>query len=88
MATYKVDNRYFYQGLEYLNETTLLSSEGWWGSSNLALLAVDDTLRQVNRVWKQEINPSYFGEGATEFRGKVYQLTWQSNVVVVYTVQD
>ena len=46
LNTYKVDGRYFYQGLEFVdgtNETKLLMSEGWWGTSNLAILDVDNT---------------------------------------------
>jgi len=38
VETYGVDGRYFYQGLEFLNETSLLVSEGWWSSSNLAVM--------------------------------------------------
>lgn len=41
VETYAVDGRYFYQGLEWLNETTLLVGEGWWGSSNLALMTLE-----------------------------------------------
>ena len=83
-----MDNRYFYQGLEFLNQTTLLSSEGWYGKSNLALLSINEMTKRITRYWKNDINPSYFGEGATAFKGKIYQLTWQNNVVIVYSISD
>ena len=30
---------------------------------------------------------SYFGEGITIFGGRLYQLTWQNNVALVYDVE-
>lgn len=43
LNTYSVDNRYFYQGLEYIDETHLLMSEGWYGTSALAILDIDNS---------------------------------------------
>jgi glutamine cyclotransferase len=45
--TYKINNRYFFQGLEFIEQENsnkdlnLLYSEGWYGSSSLGVLKIN-----------------------------------------------
>ncbi|TNV76972.1 hypothetical protein FGO68_gene15201 [Halteria grandinella] len=93
VKTYRVDDRYFYQGLEFVQGSTnqLLMGEGWWGKSNLALMEIDEEAKSISRVASYPINSAYFGEGVTYFPAdsRIYQLTWKDGVLVVYeNLQD
>ena len=77
--TYPHDPSAFTEGLVYTGGT-LYESTGLYGSS---------TLRQVDlrtgTVLRSVALPSqYFGEGATLFQGKIFQLTYQSQTAFVY----
>ena len=82
---YEVLNRYphdtsaFTEGLEYVGGA-LYESTGLYGSSTLRQvdLRTGTVLRSVS------LASQYFGEGATVFGGKIYQLTWQSQTAFVY----
>lgn len=75
LTTYTVDNRYFYQGLEFIDGTdSLLMGEGWYGTSALAVMDLDEASHTIKRVANYPIKSSYFGEGCTYYPvdGKVY----------------
>ena len=82
---YEVVNRFphdtsaFTEGLVYTGGA-LFESTGLYGSS---------TLRQVDLhtgavVRSLTLASQYFGEGATLFQGKIFQLTWQQQTAFVY----
>ena len=82
---YEVLNRYahdaaaFTEGLVYTG-SALYESTGLYGASTLRQvdLRTGSVLRAVN------VGSQYFGEGATIFQGKIFQLTWQSQTAFVY----
>ena len=82
---YEVLNRYphdtsaFTEGLVY-SGGALYESTGLYGSSTLRQvdLRTGTVLRSVS------LASQYFGEGATLFQGKIFQLTWQSQTAFVY----
>jgi len=82
---YQILNRYphdasaFTEGLVYTG-TALYESTGLYGTSTMRQvdLRTGTVLRVVN------LASQYFGEGATIFQGKIFQLTWQSQTALVY----
>ncbi len=76
---YPHDSRAYTQGLIY-RDGFLYESTGLNGRS---------TLRKVRPetgevVQEHRLDPKYFGEGLTEWNGRLIQLTWQTNVGFVY----
>lgn len=69
----------FTQGLEY-NNGYLYESTGIRGESTLR--KVD--LKTGNVEKKIDLDPEYFGEGLTIQEDKIIQLTWMSNIGLVY----
>ena len=79
IATYPHDADAWTQGL-YYEGGKLFESTGLRGES---------TLRQVDLqtgtvLKKLALEDAYFGEGATLFRGQLYQLTWQAGKGFIY----
>lgn len=69
----------FTQGLEIFNGV-LYESTGLKGRS-----AVRKIELETGKVLQEErLHPQYFGEGITVSQGKLFQLTWQDRVGVVY----
>lgn len=85
LYTYEVVNSFphdqtaFTQGLDY-HEGYLYESTGQNGASSLR--KVDLQTGQV--VMQVKLASQYFAEGATVFRGRVFQLTWVSRQGFVY----
>jgi glutamine cyclotransferase len=69
----------FTQGLIF-EESWLYEGTGLRGESSLR--KVDLVSGDVQQM--RDLPPAYFGEGITMFGGRIYQLTWQSNVGFVY----
>ena len=83
LATYPHDANAWTQGLFY-EDGKLFESTGLYGES---------TLRQVDLISgailkKLALPDAYFAEGATVFRGKLYQLTWQAGKGFIYNPED
>ena len=83
VATYKHDSDAFTQGLLYRNGY-LYESTGQFGES---------TLRKVdyktgNVLQKYKVPKDYFAEGIALVGDEVYQLTWQSGIGFVYSLDD
>ncbi len=81
--TYPHDVEAYTQGLEYKNGF-LYESTGRKGKS---------TLRKVNlkdgKVLKKiDLAPTYFAEGMTILNDKIYQLTWQNKIGLIYDFND
>jgi len=77
--TYPHDTSAFTEGLVYTGGA-LYESTGLYGSSTLRQvdLRTGAVLRSV------ALGSQYFGEGATLFQGKIFQLTYQSQTAFVY----
>lgn len=79
VATHPHDPEAFTQGLLFHNGL-LYESTGLYGQSSLRV-----TEPETGKVLKRRgLDPSLFGEGLAEFNGRLYQLTWRENVVLVY----
>jgi glutamine cyclotransferase len=79
VASYHHDSNAFTQGLVY-RDGVLYESTGLEGRSSLRKVEL-----ATGRVLQQrQVAPAYFAEGLTDWRGRLIQLTWQSNVAFVY----
>ena len=76
---YPHDSRAFTQGLIF-RDGALYESTGQFGQSTLR--KVELTSGKV--LQQHAVATKYFGEGLTEWRGKLIQLTWQTGVGFVY----
>ncbi len=77
--TYPHDPRAFTQGLIYL-DGHLYESTGLNGRSSIRM--VDLTTGRVQQ--KYDLPAQYFGEGLTDWRSSLIQLTWKSHTGFVY----
>jgi glutamine cyclotransferase len=82
---YKVINTFshdigaFTEGLEFYRDT-LIESTGQKGQSFFRKYDY-----KTGKVYKQvDLEAKYFGEGITAIDGKIFQLTWQSNIGFIY----
>lgn len=86
IQVYPHDTSFYTQGLTFykgeLYEGT--GDPGYRGQSRL--MKID--LKTGKAVKKNSLSDKYFGEGITILRDTIYQLTWQQNVVFVYTLKD
>lgn len=86
IQVYPHDTSSFTQGLTFykgeLYEGT--GDPGYLGKTKL--MKVD--LKTGKALQSISLSNKYFGEGITILRDTVYQLTWQNNVVFVYTLKD
>ncbi len=84
VAEYPHDTSAFTQGLEFYNGK-LYEGTGDFTNSSLRI-----TEYKTGRVEKKHMmgTDAIFGEGITIFKNKLYQLTWESNIVYVYDVND
>ncbi|CAM3724735.1 glutaminyl-peptide cyclotransferase [Sphingobacterium prati] len=84
--TYPHDIKAFTQGLEFFGDNLMESTgngvgvSGSKGKSSIRI--VNSTTGQA--IKKIELADSIFGEGATILNGKLYQLTYKSNLAYVY----
>ena len=77
------DAQAFTQGLEY-HDGFLFEGTGLNGRSSLRKVRLE-TGEVVQRI---DVAPEFFGEGITLLKDKVVQLTWQSHVGFVYSLND
>ncbi len=80
--TFPHDPRAFTQGLIYY-DGFLLESTGKYGESTLRRVE----LESGRVVQKHSLSEDLFGEGITVFGDRIYQLTWQNQVAIVYDKQ-
>jgi len=69
----------FTQGLVY-HEGFIYEGTGKNGLSTLSKLNLED----AEVLMSKKLSRRYFGEGIEIFDGKIFQLTWRSNMVFVY----
>lgn len=84
LATYPHDTSAYTQGLEFHNGK-LLEGTGDFESSSLRITNAKTGAVEGKHVMG---TPEVFGEGITVFKNKIYQLTWQNQVVHVYDVKN
>ena len=84
IAEYPHDTSAYTQGLEFYNGK-LYEGTGDFQTSSLRI-----TDYKTGKVEKKHMmgTDSIFGEGITIFKNKLYQLTWESNIVYVYDVNN
>lgn len=83
LNTYPHDTSSFTEGL-LIYKGNMYESTGPEGKSKL--IQVDlKTGRQVRKI---DLDKQYFGEGISIVRDTIYQLTYQTKVVFVYTLKD
>ena len=80
---YPHDTTSYTQGLEW-NNHIFLEGTGLEGKSIVHLL--DSNMKTVGQ--KVKLDKSYFGEGTTLFKDKIYQLTWKNHKVFVYDAKS
>lgn len=79
LNVYPHDADAFTQGLEVV-DGILFEGTGKYGNSKLRKVELE-----TGKILKEIAIPStYFGEGITVFKDRVYQLTWQERVAFVY----
>ncbi|MBS1890243.1 MAG: glutaminyl-peptide cyclotransferase [Actinobacteria bacterium] len=81
---YPHDTTCYTQGLEFINNETLVQSCGMYGQSKIQLLQIDPNKKATTTIKEVAIDRMVFGEGITRFAGHIYQLTWKENKVFVY----
>ncbi len=84
VAQYPHDTSAYTQGLEFY-KGKLYEGTGDFETSSLRI-----TDYKTGRVEKKHMmgTNSIFGEGITIFKSKIYQLTWENNIVYVYDVNN
>jgi len=73
------DAEAFTQGLEYV-DGFLYEGTGLNGRSSIRRVALDTG----DVVQRRAVGPEHFGEGITIWEDKLFELTWQSQVALVY----
>ncbi len=79
IAQYPHSNTSFTEGLEY-HDSTLIESTGLYGESKLCRT----NLASGKDISKTGLDKKYFGEGITQFKGKIYQMTYKEGKCFVY----
>ncbi len=84
VAQYPHDTSAYTQGLEFHNGK-LYEATGDYVNSSLRV-----TDYKTGKIEKKHMmgSDSIFGEGITILKNKIYQLTWESNIVYVYDVNN
>jgi glutamine cyclotransferase len=79
LKSYPHDSAAFTQGLIYA-DGQLYEGTGLEGRSSLRLVELE-----TGAILKyRDLDPSYFGEGIALFGDKLYQLTWQNGIGLIY----
>ena len=83
VRSYPHDRGAFTQGL-LVRDGVFLESTGMNGQSGIRRVKIDTgEVLQAKKLEEQ-----YFGEGITEFKGSIYQLTWQHGIGFVYDAKS
>ncbi|MEI9959158.1 MAG: glutaminyl-peptide cyclotransferase [Ferruginibacter sp.] len=84
VAEYPHDTSAYTQGLEFYNGK-LYEGTGDYETSSLRIIDY-----KTGKVEKKHMigTDKIFGEGITIFKNKIYQLTWENNIVYVYELNN
>ena len=82
LNVYPHDPDAFTQGLEFLDDSTVVESTGGWGTSSIRLVeaATGEVLSQQN------LDAEQFGEGLAIVDDQVKQLTWKDQVLHTWSL--
>jgi glutamine cyclotransferase len=86
IQVYPHDTSFYTQGLTFYKGELYEGTGDPRHDGQSRLMKID--LKTGNALKKISLSGKYFGEGITILRDTVYQLTWQENVVFVYTLKD
>lgn len=82
VRSYPHSTNAFTQGLQ-IHEGFLYEGTGRLGRSSLSQISLEDgAVLKTKRLASR-----YFGEGITIVNGRIYQLTWQTNIAFVYDLE-
>lgn len=93
MDAWDREERFFTQGLSFVNRTTLLETSGLYGFSKLHYISLNDKTHSVvvdNSKPEVTLERAHFGEGSDIIQGKtpqeqfIYYLTWTSRKIFKY----
>lgn len=84
LAQHPHDTGAYTQGLQLYNGK-MYEGTGWYETSSLRI--TDYKTGKVEAIHKMG-SDKIFGEGICIFNNKIYQLTWQSNIVYVYDIKN
>jgi glutamine cyclotransferase len=93
LYTYRVVNIYphdqgaFTQGL-IVRDGQFLEGTGGEGDPTLRSTLRRTEIESGQTLQSHQLDEQYFGEGITEFDGKIYQLTWKTGVGFIYDAQS
>lgn len=83
VRSYPHDRAAFTQGL-FVRDGVFYEGTGMNGQSGIRKVKIETgEVLQAKRLEEQ-----YFGEGVTEFKGSIYQLTWQHGIGFVYDLKS
>jgi len=74
LSTIKRDHTIFTQGFLLDTNDTFIESGGLYAKSFLQRSNLNNPLKVIQKL---PLDDKYFGEGATLFKNKIYQLTWR-----------
>jgi glutaminyl-peptide cyclotransferase len=88
--TYNIVNIYPHDTSAYTQGLQLHNGKLYEGTGDFETSSLRITDIKSGKVEKKHMMGSdkIFGEGINIFKGKIYQLTWQSNIVYVYDVNN
>lgn len=88
IAQHPHDTSAYTQGLE-LYKGKMYEATGDFENSSLRITDyTTGKVEQIHKMGKPMNAGNIFGEGITIFKNKIYQLTWESNIVYVYNIND
>jgi glutaminyl-peptide cyclotransferase len=87
---YTIVNQYPHDTSAYTQGLELYNGKLYEGTGDFETSSLRITDLKTGKVEKKHMMGSdkIFGEGITIFKGKIYQLTWQSNIVYVYDLNN
>jgi len=81
--TFPHDKKSYTQGLFY-HDGYLYEGTGQFGESTLRKIDI----KKGESLFDRKLEPHYFGEGITYYKGNIIQLTWQSKKAFVIDAED
>lgn len=76
----------FVEGLEFLDNTTLIESVGQYWGSEIRKVTLDFNKLSSDEGVTQSLPAGNFGEGCSKFGDKLYQMTYREGKVFVYNL--
>jgi glutamine cyclotransferase len=87
---YNIVNVYAHDTGSYTQGLQLYNGKLYEGTGDYQRSALQVTDLKTGKIEKKHIigTDKIFGEGITIFQGKIYQLTWENNIVYVYDINN